>query len=82
MEELIVALEKVLLLLGKSQLSAWGASSPEEEMELNKIRTLQQADKKLLQFLFAPTGSVQEISIDNGWGDEFIEISEIIDKYK
>lgn len=32
-----------------------------------------------LALLFAPTGSVQEISISSGWGGEFINISEIID---
>jgi hypothetical protein len=28
-----------------------------------------------LALLFAPTGSVQEILIDSGWGNEYIEIS-------
>jgi hypothetical protein len=28
-----------------------------------------------LQFLFAPTGVLQDISIDNGWGEKFIELS-------
>jgi hypothetical protein len=27
-----------------------------------------------LMLLFAPTGSLQEISISSGWGNEFIEI--------
>lgn len=33
-----------------------------------------------LAYFFAPTGSLQEISISNGWGEEFIEVSEAIDK--
>lgn len=33
-----------------------------------------------LKILIAPTGSLQEISIDNGWGDDFIEISSRLDK--
>jgi len=86
MEELFTALENAILLLRKSRPSTWGALSPTEameflELERNKVRTSQQFDKKLLQSLFAPTGSIQEISINNGWGDEFIEISKIIDKY-
>jgi hypothetical protein len=86
MEELVTALENAILLLRKSSPSTWGASSPTEAMELlelerNKVLLSQQFDKKLLQSLFAPTGSIQEISIGNGWGDEFIEISKIVDKY-
>jgi hypothetical protein len=33
-----------------------------------------------LRMLFAPTGSLQEISINSGWGDEFLVISEQFDK--
>lgn len=33
-----------------------------------------------LEILFAPTGSLQEISIDSGWGSKFIELSQKIDK--
>lgn len=32
-----------------------------------------------IMFLFAPTGSLQEISIASGWGTEFIEISSRFD---
>ncbi len=32
-----------------------------------------------LRILFAPTGSFQEIAISNGWGDEFIRLSEVFD---
>lgn len=32
-----------------------------------------------LKLLFAPTGSLQEISIHSGWGNEFIEISSRFD---
>lgn len=33
-----------------------------------------------LKMLFAPTGSLQEISINSGWGNEFLVISEKFDK--
>lgn len=33
-----------------------------------------------LQLLFAPTGVLQDISIDNGWGEKFIELSGRFDK--
>ncbi|MCQ4922202.1 hypothetical protein NE686_03840 [Tissierella carlieri] len=35
--------------------------------------------------LFAPTGNLQEISMDSGWGREYIKFADIIDinlKYK
>jgi hypothetical protein len=33
-----------------------------------------------LSLLFAPTGSVQEISMSSGWGEEYIEISSHVDR--
>ena len=28
-----------------------------------------------LEILFAPTGDLQETAIDNGWGDEFLDLA-------
>jgi hypothetical protein len=33
-----------------------------------------------LEILFAPTGSFQELSITNGWGEEFIQLSKTFDE--
>lgn len=33
-----------------------------------------------LELLFAPTGILQEISLNNGWGERYIEISNRFDK--
>ena len=38
-------------------------------------------DVNLLDRLFAPTGAIQEISIENGWGTEFLRISEVVDQF-
>lgn len=35
-----------------------------------------------LRILLAPTGNLQELSIDCGWGDEFCELAEKIEKIK
>lgn len=51
------------------------------EEELVKIKNSQPFDKKHLSFLFAPTGGIQETSIDNGWGQEFLELSSVVDNY-
>lgn len=32
-----------------------------------------------LTTLFAPTGSIQEVSVSSGWGKKFIEVSEKFD---
>ena len=38
-------------------------------------------DINFLDRLFAPTGMLQEVSIDNGWGTKFLRISEVIDEF-
>ncbi|MFD0750657.1 hypothetical protein ACFQZS_10915 [Mucilaginibacter calamicampi] len=47
-----------------------------------KIAKLKLNDHQVLNdlcILFGPTSSFQEISISNGWGDEFLEIAEKFD---
>lgn len=39
-----------------------------------KFEQTRQLDQAQLDLLFAPTGSIQEIAIDNGWGEEFLQI--------
>lgn len=34
-----------------------------------------------LRFLFLPTNELQEISIINDWGDEYLKIAETVDCY-
>ena len=85
-DNLVLALEKTLSLLRESESSAWAGLSVEEvirqlEDELDKARNSQPTDLKRLGFLFAPTGALQETSIDNGWANEFLEISKTIDRY-
>ena len=45
--------------------------------------TLEQNDlasRRDLGFYFAATGPIQEVSIDSGWGDEFLALASRIDK--
>jgi hypothetical protein len=79
------ALEETISFLRNSQSSDWAGMSVEElilelESEIESIKNSQSADAKRIGFLFAPTGPIQEISIDNGWGDEFLRVSEIVDQ--
>ena len=53
-----------------------------KELEDHKYRFLKNDFSKLddASFLFAPTGSLQEVSLSNGWGDEFIQLASKMDK--
>ena len=53
----------------------------ELESEIDRIKNSQPQDAKRIGFLFAPTGPIQETSIDNGWGDEFLRIAEVVDQF-
>ncbi len=54
-------------------------SVAELEIDLEKlilgIRANDRETYSKLETLFGPTGSFQELSIDNGWGEEFIQLS-------
>ena len=84
-ENLITTLDETIRLVKSSQ-SSDGASMfvqeiiRELESEITRAKNSEQINTKLLSFLFAPTGSIQEISIDNGWGDDFLRISGVIDE--
>jgi hypothetical protein len=85
-DDLAAALEKTLGLLRESESSLYGSLSVAElirqiEAELGKRKKSQPVDFQRLGLLFAPTSSLQEISIDNGWGDAFIEVASIVDRY-
>jgi hypothetical protein len=83
--ELIYALEETISYLRQSQSSDWAPMPVEEivrrlEVEVVKAKNAKPIDVNFLDRLFAPTGALQEISIDNGWGTKFLRISEIIDQ--
>jgi hypothetical protein len=53
-----------------------------EELDLyiTKMDSQEESAIKNIITLFAPTGALQEISINSGWGEEFIEISSRFDE--
>lgn len=89
MDYLISALEKTIKLLEKSEDSAWANYSVDEakgilQTELENYRQtheLSASGRSRINFLFLPTSALQEISIDNDWGEEYLEISDIIDRF-
>ena len=85
-EILIHALEETISYLKPSQSSDWSNMPVEEivrrlEKEVTKARGLKPMDVNLLDRLFAPTGVIQEISINSGWGTKFLRISEVVDQF-
>ena len=85
-ESLIAALDETIALLQKSESSGWSSMSVDEmirrlEAEIRKAQNRKPLDVILLDRLFAPTGAIQEISIDNGWGTRFLHISEVVDEF-
>lgn len=85
-EKLISALEETIGFLQESQSSDWSPIPVEEiirrlEVEVSKAKNAKPLDVNLLDRLFAPTGVIQETSIDNGWGTKFLYISEVVDEF-
>jgi len=85
-EKLISALEEILVHLRNSEPSDYSHMSVEEindklDSELAKATNSLPVNTRLLGLLFAPTGPIQEIAIDNGWALEYLRISEVIDQF-
>lgn len=89
MQKLIAALGEAVDLLERSENSAMSNKSALEaknilEKELKRLRENKNFSffgKSKIKFLFLPSGALQEISIVNGWGDEYLQISAIVDEY-
>ncbi|MBN8581070.1 MAG: hypothetical protein J0L96_10395 [Anaerolineae bacterium] len=86
MDNLINALQETIQFLQDSQDPIYSHLTVAEiiqqlEKELANIKNSQPIDKNRLSLLFAPTGGIQETSIDNGWGQEFLELSSVVDNY-
>ena len=80
------ALEQTIAYLKQSEDSLYSHLTVSEiidqlEEELEKIKNSRPIDKDLLSLLFGPTESIQDTSIDNGWGQEFLELSSVVDNY-
>lgn len=89
MDELISAFERIINLLDQSEDTIWANYTVEEAKEIlqtelenyKNTQKLSDSGKHQINFLFLPTSALQEISMDNGWGDEYIKLSNIFDKY-
>jgi hypothetical protein len=83
---LLEALRRTLELLLSSRTSSWAGQDVEEIAHqlgdaIAAVESGRSVDPAHLKLMFAPTGALQETSIDNGWGDEFLSLSEVIDRF-
>lgn len=84
-KKIISSLERTIDLLSQSEESIYATHTPKELIEklsytleiINEPNMKQKLQE--ISILYAPTGSIQDISIDNGWGEEFIKLSVIVD---
>lgn len=82
----VAALLRTLELVESSRTSAYAHDTVEDIAQ--RLRTAVTAlesggpvDRSGLGLLFAPTGSIQDTSIDNGWAEEFLAVSGVIDRF-
>jgi len=85
MNEISAVLTDCLRHILASEDSAYSAMSARVLAEtlqntIAKLERDEPIDKAELRLLFAPTGDLQETSIDNGWGDEFVALSARFDR--
>jgi hypothetical protein len=85
MESLKEIIIKTIELLNKSKECDWSPLKPKEviknlETQLAKLEKNEKIDRLLLEVEFAPTSTIQEISMANGWSNEYLKLSSKFDK--
>jgi hypothetical protein len=80
-KKMIAVLTHLVYFLGNSESSLYAGNTPDELMQVVKANL---ANMKLYGVLLSPdemknmllpTSSLQEIAIDNGWGNQYIELA-------
>lgn len=85
-DQLVSALNETITLLRTSRTSGKISMPVDEvirrlEAEVAKAENAKPIDVNLLDRFFAPTGVIQEISVENGWGTRFLRLSEVVDQF-
>ncbi len=84
LQKLIAILQetRALLALAGNDFS-WSSWIDQDQAlsEIDSILTeLENGSVPDMRVLFVPTGPIQEVSINSGWGNEFLELAERFDK--
>ncbi|MFD1930029.1 MULTISPECIES: hypothetical protein [Nonomuraea] len=88
MEELAQVLDDVLgIVTASEQDTIWAGKWDTGDEMIRELRDhaarLRRGDGSTLgglEFLFLPTGPLQEVSISSGWGDQFLDLAERFDR--
>lgn len=81
MDQLIKLLQEIRLLAIKNGDGLYG----DLQMAVKDIDILLQSSdisKEKLKLLIAPTGNLQDLSIDCGWGEKYCDLAEMIENIK
>ena len=78
------ALRRLLAHVRSSGASPWATEDPTDiasdiERLIAALERGHGIDRAKVRWLLLPTGSLQEIAIDNGWGDAFVELASVLD---
>ncbi|MEM9023608.1 MAG: hypothetical protein AAGB22_07690 [Bacteroidota bacterium] len=73
-------MEKVVYHLAASKPSDWSPLTPAEvianlQEQISRIRQNREIDQDLLLLEFAPTSTIQELSMTNAWSNEYLRLS-------
>lgn len=80
----IAALDEILSQLETSSDSSYSTKTVQElKREISEIKKCISLEEPIaaarLSLLLAPTGCLQETAIDNGWGDVFLKVADVLD---
>ena len=83
---LIAALERTCALLERSEESVWSPLSPVEVAEnlrvaIRRLVRGEAVDYGNIRLEFAPTSTIQEIAMANGWHDEYMQLADVVDSH-
>ena len=83
--DILEALQRTRDRVAHSTDSDWSTRSTKQMLaKLDKlIRSIESGGRPRIRLgmLFVATGDLQEISMANGWADEFLELAEVVDGY-
>ena len=85
MKSLKEILLNIIELLNQSDESVWSPITPQEIInnlnhQIKKMDRNEKVDNDILKVEFAPTSTIQEIAMSNGWHDEYLKLSTKFDK--
>jgi hypothetical protein len=83
---LVAALERTCALLERSEESVYSPLTPAEVVRnlratIDALVRGQAVDDLTVRVEFAPTSTIQEIAMANGWHDEYLELARAVDSH-